>query len=73
MNELSAPRYIMPKSVFSCQHCDEHVKFQILSYTLHDFLSVKVRFIHTSTVTRSQSCSGIKILLCLASIINKCL
>ena len=26
--------------------------------TLHDFLSSKVRFIHTSTVTRSYSCSG---------------
>ena len=32
MNELSAPRYIMPKSVSSCQHCDEHAKFQILLY-----------------------------------------
>ena len=28
--------------------------------TLHDFLSSKVRFIHTSTATRSQSCPGKK-------------
>ena len=28
--------------------------------TLHDFLSSKVRFIHTSTVTGSHSCSGEK-------------
>ena len=26
--------------------------------TLHDFLSSKARFIHTSTVTGSHSCSG---------------
>ena len=26
--------------------------------TLHDFLSCKIRFIHTSTVTGSHSCSG---------------
>ena len=26
--------------------------------TLHDFLSSKVRFIHTSTVTGSESCFG---------------
>ena len=46
--------------VCNCQYCDEQ-QFQTLSsvmYTLHDFLSSKIRFIHTSTVTGSHSCSG---------------
>ena len=44
--------------VSNCQHCDEQ-QFQTLSCVqLHDFLSSKVRFIHTSTVTGSHSCSG---------------
>ena len=43
--------------VSNCQHCDEQ-QFQTMSMSLHDFLSSKVRFIHTSTVTGSDSCSG---------------
>ena len=42
--------------VSNCQHCDEQ-QFQTPSCTLHDFLSSKVRFIHTSIVTGSDSCS----------------
>ena len=45
--------------VSNCQHCDEQ-QFQTLSCTctLYDFLSSKVRCIHTSTVTGSHSGSG---------------
>ena len=41
----------------NCQHCDEQ-QFQTLScvHYVHDFLRIKVRFIHTSTVTGSHSC-----------------
>ena len=35
-------------------------KLKTLMCTLHDYLSSKVRFIHTSTVTGSDSCSGQK-------------
>ena len=38
--------------VSNCPHCDEQ------QFQTHDFLSSKVRFIHTSTVTGSDSCSG---------------
>ena len=52
-------RYIMSMTVSNCQHCDEQ-QFQTQSCVqLHDFLSSKVRFIHTSTVTGLHSCSGI--------------
>ena len=37
----------------NCQHCDEQ-QFHTLMCTLHDFLSSKVRFIHTSTATRLE-------------------
>ena len=50
-------RYIMSIIVSNCQHCDEQ-QFQTLP--LHDFLSSQVRFIHTSTVAGSDSCSGKK-------------
>ena len=40
-------------------------------YTLHDFFSSKVRFIHTSTVTRSHSCYGKKLRVRLAYILFK--
>ena len=52
--------------VLNCQHCDEQ-QFQTLScvdstlVTLHDFLSSKVRFTDTSTVTGSHSCSEKKL------------
>ena len=41
MDELSAPRYIMPMIVSNCEHSDKQ-QFQTLSCvvpTLHDFLS----------------------------------
>ena len=61
MDKLSAPRYMMPMIASSCQHCDEqHVQTLTVMCTLHDFLSSKVRFIHTSTVTRQHSCPGKK-------------
>ena len=44
--------------VYNCQHCDEQQFLNTVMCTLHNFLSSKVRFIHTSTVTRSDSCSG---------------
>ena len=50
---LTDIRYII--SIILCQHCDEQ-QFPILC-TLQDFLSSKVRFIHTSTVTRLHSCT----------------
>ena len=49
--------YIMPMIVSICQHCDEQQFRNTVRCTLHDFLSSKVGFIHTSTVTRSHSCS----------------
>ena len=43
--------------VSNCQHCDEQ-QFQTLSCVhYNDFLTNKIRFIHTSTVTGSYSCS----------------
>ena len=50
-------RYIMSIIVSNCQHCDEQ-QFQTMSCTLHDFLSSKIRFIHTTIVPGSHSCSG---------------
>ena len=44
-------------------------KLKTLMCTLHDYLSSKVRFIHTSTVTGSDSCSGKKIRVRLAYIL----
>ena len=43
--------------VSNCQHCDEQQFKNTVMCTLHDFHSSKVRFIHTSTVTGSNSCS----------------
>ena len=54
MVELSAPRYIMPMIVSICQHCDEQQFPNPVKYTLRNFFSGKVRFMHTSTVTRSH-------------------
>ena len=62
-------RYIMPIIVSNCQHCDEQQFRNTVKCTLHDFLSSKVRFIHTSTVTESDSCSGKKIRVRLAYIL----
>ena len=57
MDELSAPRYIMPMIVSSCQHCDKQ-QFQTLLCVHYTFIhESKVRFINTSTATKSQSCS----------------
>ena len=62
MDELSALRYTMPIIVSTRQHCDEQ-QFRTLHklmYITHIdvFLSVvEGRFIHTSTTTRSHSCS----------------
>ena len=44
--------------VSNCQHCDEQQFQNTVMSTLHDFLSSKVRFIHTITVTGSDYCSG---------------
>ena len=44
----------------NCQHCDEQEFQNTVMCTLHDFLSRKARFIHKSTVTGSDSCSGKK-------------
>ena len=44
--------------VSNCQHCDEQECQNTVMCTLHDFLSNKVRFIHTSTVTGLDSCPG---------------
>ena len=41
--------------VSDCQHCDEQ-QFHALSCVA--FFSSKIRIIHTSTVTGSDSCSG---------------
>ena len=43
--------------VSNCQHCDEQFQNTVMC-TLHDFLSSKVGFIHTRTVTGSDSCTG---------------
>ena len=45
----------MSMIVSICQHYD--VFRNTVMCSLHDFLSGKVRFIHTSTVTRLHSCS----------------
>ena len=53
-------RYIMSIVVSNCQHYDEQ-QFQTQScvhYTILSVPSSKVRFIYTSTVTGSDSCSG---------------
>ena len=47
----------MSMIVSICQHCDEHELRKTAMCTLHDFLSSKVRYMHTSTVTKSHSCS----------------
>ena len=39
------------------QHCDEQQFRNTVMCTLHDFLSSKVRFMHTSTGTGSYSSS----------------
>ena len=44
--------------VSNCQHCDEQHFQKAVMCTLHDFHSSKIRFIYTSTVTGSDSCSG---------------
>ena len=47
----------MPMIVSICHHCNEQQFRNTVMCTLRDFLSSKVRFMHTSTVTRSHSCS----------------
>ena len=59
-SELFAPRYIMPMIVFICQHCHEQQfrnTVMCCCVLICDFLSSKVKCMHTSTVTRSHSCS----------------
>ena len=59
MDELSAPRYIMTMIASICQRCNEQ-QFRntvMCRSTLREFLSGKVGFMHTSTVTRSHLCS----------------
>ena len=56
LTDLASTRYFMSITVSICQHCDEQ-HFQTLS-CVHESLSSKVRFIYTSTVTGSDSCSG---------------
>ena len=60
-------RYIMSIIVSKCQHCDEQ-QFQTLP-CVYDFLGSQVRFIHTSTVTGSDSCPGKKLRVLLAYIL----
>ena len=55
--------------VSNCQHCDEQQFQNTVMCTLHDFLSSKVRFIYTNTVTGSHSCSGKKLRVRLAYIL----
>ena len=43
--------------VSNCHHCKTTISITVMC-TLHDILSNKIRFIHTSTVTGSQYCSG---------------
>ena len=43
----------MPMIVSICQHCVEQQFRDTVMCILRDFLSGKVRFMHTSTVTRS--------------------
>ena len=44
--------------ISNCQHWDK-LQFQnTVMCTLHDFLSSKVKFFYTSTVTGLDSCSG---------------
>ena len=60
-------------SIFVSNYQDfDEQQLQTLScvvVTLHDFLSSKVRFIHTSTVTGLHSCSGKKLRVHLAYIL----
>ena len=48
-------RYIMSIMVSNCQHCDGKQFQNTVMCILHDFLSSKVRFIHTSIVTGPDS------------------
>ena len=48
-------RYIMSIMVSNCQHYDEQQFQNTVMCILHDFLSSKVRFIHTSIVTGPDS------------------
>ena len=42
--------------VSNCQHCDDQTTISnTVMCTLNDFLGITVRFIYTSTVTRSDS------------------
>ena len=66
MDELSAPRYIMHMIASSWWTTNSN----IVMCTLHDFLCSKVRFIHTSTVTGSHSCSGKKLRVRIAYILS---
>ena len=43
--------------VSNCQHCDEQQFQTLVMCTLHDILSSKSQFIHTSTDTGLHSCS----------------
>ena len=56
IDELSAPKYIIPVIVFSCQHCDEQ-KFQTLScvHLLH-YLSSRKLDIFIRALLRSHPC-----------------
>ena len=47
----------MSINVSNCQHCNEQQFQNLVMCGLHDFFTSKVSFIHTSTVTESDSCS----------------
>ena len=48
----------MSINVSNCQHCDDRTTISnTVMCTLNDFLGITVRFIHTSTVTGSDSFS----------------
>ena len=47
----------MSMIVSICQHCDEEQFRNTCMCILHDFLSGKVRFVHTSTIIKAHSCS----------------
>ena len=46
MDELSAPRYIMPMTVSISQHSDKQQFRNTVMCTLRNFLSGKVRFMY---------------------------
>ena len=50
MDEMSASRYSMSMMVSICQHFDDQQFRYTVICTLHDVLSGKFRFTHTSTV-----------------------